>query len=111
MKNRKVWDMAVIPLFLIGIVLFSTSVLADQGDRIEDRLDKRGDHIEDRLDNKGDRINDRLDEKGDRINDRLDERGDQIDARLDRASDRAADAGKDRLSERLVIRALLFLSF
>ena len=82
MKNRKVWDKSFIPLFVIGIALFSTSVIADQGDRVENRLDKRGDRIEDRLDDRGDRINNRLDNKGDRI-----------DARLDRRSDRAADAG------------------
>ena len=33
MKIRKVWDMAVIPMFVVAIALFSTSVVADQGDR------------------------------------------------------------------------------
>ena len=79
MKIRKVCDMAVIPLFVFVTAVFSSSVLADQGDRIEDRLDNRGDRIEDRLDRKGDRI----------------------DRRLDRKSDRAADAGRDRLSKKL----------
>ena len=64
MRTRKVWDMVVIPMFVVGIALFSTSVLADDGDRFEDRLDERGDRIEDRLDDRGDRINDRLDKQG-----------------------------------------------
>ncbi len=40
-----------------SIMLLPQSVLADAGDRIEARLDKKADRIENRLDLRGDRIN------------------------------------------------------
>ena len=42
-----------------GLLLCAGTAAADQGDRVENRLDRKGDRIEQRLDNRGDRI-DRL---------------------------------------------------
>ena len=46
-----------------GLLLCAGSALADAGDRIETRLDRKGDRIEHRLDNRGDRIDRNLDRK------------------------------------------------
>ena len=46
-----------------GLLLCAGSALADAGDRIEKRLDRKGDRIEQRLDNRGDRIDRNLDRK------------------------------------------------
>ena len=58
--------------------------IADPGDHIEKRLDKRGERIERRLDIRGDKIDLGLDRKSDRA-----------EGQLDKRADRARENGKD----------------
>ena len=77
MNTWNVMDAIKAGLFFAGVLLVTSTVMADETDVIADRLDDRGDRIEERLDDRGDRIDDRLDNRGDRIDDRLDNKGHQ----------------------------------
>lgn len=89
MKTRKLTAMALASCFLLGIA--PMAALADAGDRIERRLDRKGDRIDGRLDRRaaiadanGHELRaERLDHRGDRIDRRLDRRGHRIERRLE----------------------------
>ena len=67
MNTWNVMDAVKGGLILAGILLITSTVMADESDVIADRLDDRGDRVEERLDRSGDRIDHRLDKRGDRI--------------------------------------------
>jgi len=111
-------------ILTLTFILVATSALAwDRGDRIERYYDKKGDEIAQHYDAKGDSINDyydrlaleaalhgnfgqamRLDAKGDRLNAKMDARGQQLNAMLDkkgRRIDHAMDSRKIKQSSHL----------
>jgi hypothetical protein len=75
MNTWNVMDAVKGGLILAGILLITSTVMADETDVIADRLDNRGDRVDRRLDKKGDRIDRRLDRKGERGAQRHDNRG------------------------------------
>lgn len=107
MKTRFIFTAA------LAMVITASAALADPGDRIERRYDRRGDAIAEYYDQKGDRINAhyeelalaaalrgdfgtalRLDAIGDRINAKMDAKGERLNRELDREGrkiDRAMD--------------------
>jgi len=62
-------------LAALALMLGAGTAWAADGERVEQRFDRKGDRIEQHLDRKGDRIDRHLDRRGDRIDHRLDRAG------------------------------------